>query len=349
MRTTSRLAALLALLTAATASAQSGLAVPEASPEARVSQTVGLTRMEVSYHRPAVAGRPIWGALVPYGEVWRAGANENTTISFSSPVKIEGKPLAAGTYGVHAIPTARDWTVIFSRMSVAWGSFSYDEKEDALRVKVTPRTAPAFHERLAYAFDDPSETSVTLALRWEKLEVPVRIEVDTPAVVMASMREELRGLPRFGWQAWNQAARYWVEHGGNLDEATQMVDRSIRMNEGFANLTTRAALLEKKRDAKGAAATRARALELATEADLNQHGYQLLAQKQVDAAIAVFRSNVERHPSSWNVHDSLGEALAQKGDTAGAIASYGKALALVKDAENKARIEKVLARLRSGS
>ena len=340
------LPALVITLAAATASAQQGLTTPQASPAASVSQTVGLTKMEVVYHRPAVDKRKIWGGLVPYGEVWRAGANENSTVTFSSPVKVQGKPLAAGTYGLHALPTEKDWTIIFSKMSVAWGSFSYDEKEDALRVKVTPRPMAAAQERMGYTFDDPTDKTVTLALRWEKLEVPIAIEVDTPQVVMASMRDELRGLPRFGAPGWNQAARYWVNNGGNLDEATKMIDQSIGIAEGYQNLTTKGMILAKKGDTKGAAAANARALEIATEADLNQRGYELVAQKKVDEAIAVFKKNVEAHPQSWNAHDSLAEALALKGDTQGAIASYSQALALVKNPEQKTRIEKTLARLK---
>src|SRR5262249_17936542 len=205
-------------------------------------------------------------------EVWRAGANENTTISFSSPVKIDGKTLAAGTYGLHTIPTEKDWTIIFSKMSVAWGSFSYDEKEDALRIKATPKALAASQERLGYTFDDPTAGSVTVALRWEKLEVPFKLEVDTPTVAMAAIRDQLRGLPRFGWVGWNQAARYWVQNGGDLAEAGQMVDRSIGIQETYQNLTTRAMILEKKGDAAGATAARNKAMSLATEVDINQRG-----------------------------------------------------------------------------
>lgn len=114
------------------------LKLPEASPEASVSQRVGLTDIKISYHRPAVNKRKVWGELVSYNEVWRAGANENTTISFSSDVSVSGQKLAAGTYGFHMLPTEKDWMVIFSKQSAAWGSFSYDPKEDALRITVTP-------------------------------------------------------------------------------------------------------------------------------------------------------------------------------------------------------------------
>ena len=340
--------ATLVLFAATTAAqAQVALKLPEASPAATVSQTVGLTEITVVYHRPAVGGREVWGKLVPYGEPWRAGANENTTITLSSDVKIGGKPLPAGTYGLHMIPTAKDWTIAFSKMAAAWGSFTYDQKEDALRVTVTPRTNATSEERLSYRFDDPSETKATLVLTWEKLSVPIAIEVDTPKVVMASIRQQLRSLPGFGWQGPSQAANYWLRNGGPLDEALKLVDRSIQMNENYQNLSVRAAILEKQGNAKAAADLRAKAQTLATETDLNQAGYQLLAAKKMDEAIKVFQTNVDHHPDSWNAQDSLGEALAGKGDKPGAIAAYTKARALVKDAVQQKRIDATLAKLKA--
>jgi hypothetical protein len=322
------------------------LRTPESSPKASVSQTVGLTEMTINYNRPAVAKRKIWGDLVPYGEVWRAGANANTTLSFSSPVKIGGKTIPAGTYGLHMLPTDKDWTVILSTVSSAWGSYSYDQKEDAVRVTVTPETSD-FTERLSYSFDDPTNNSVVVAMRWEKLKVAFKVEVDTPAVVMASMRSELRGLPRFFWLGWNEAAQYWLQHGGDLAEAERFVEESIRVQETFPNLSTKAAILEKKGDTKQAAALRTKAIGLATQNDLNLYGYSLLGQKKTDEAIEVFRKNVKDHPGSWNVHDSLAEALAIKGDKKGAIESYSKALSLVKDETNRKRIEQTITRLRT--
>ena len=173
------------------------LNLPQPSPEASVGQTVGLTEISIHYHRPAVNKRKVWGELVPYGEVWRAGANENTTFTVSSPVKVEGNALAAGTYGLHMIPTEKEWTVVFSKISSAWGSFSYDPKEDALRVTVTPTKAP-FEERLSYSFADPSNRAATMVLHWEETAVPVHIEVDTPSVVVESLRTQLRGLSESG-------------------------------------------------------------------------------------------------------------------------------------------------------
>jgi tetratricopeptide (TPR) repeat protein len=332
---------------AGSASAQvAPLALPDASQRASVTQRIGLTDIALSYHQPAVSKRTIWGGLVPYGEVWRAGANENTTITFSSPVKVNGKELPAGTYGLHMLPAEKDWTVIFSKEAQAWGSFSYDQKEDALRVTATPQPGE-FQERLSYTFDDPTNTSTGISLRWEKLRVPFTVEVDTPAVVVASLREQLRGLPRFSWQGWNQAAAYCAQNGVNLDEAMSWVDSSIKINETFSNLRTKATLLEKKGDAKTAAELRTKAFTLANEQEMNLYGYQLLGQGKVDEAIEIFKKNVKDHPGSWNVYDSLGEAYAKKGDKAQARANYEKASSMAGDDSQKKRIAAELAKLKS--
>ena len=333
------------LLFAASAAAQTpALTLPQASPKASLTQTVGLTDISITYHRPAVNKRTVWGDLVPYGEVWRAGANQNTTISFSTPVTVNGKPLAAGTYGIHMIPTTGDWTIAFSNVSWAWGSFSYDEKEDALRVTAKPRPAE-FQERLSYSFDDPTETSVDVALRWEKLAVPFTVEVDTPAVVVASLRKELRDLPRFGWQGWNGAAAYAMRNKVNLDEALTWADRSIAMQENFNNLRTKAGILEAKGENAAAGPLRDKAMKIATEADINAYGYQLLGAGKTDEAIEMFRKNVKDHPASWNTYDSLGEAYDRKGDKKLAADNYRKAAAMTKDPDQKKRIDGILKKL----
>ncbi len=311
-----------------------------------MSQTVGLTEITVVYHRPSVNNRTIWGQLVPFNEPWRAGANENTTIALSSDVKVGGKPLRAGTYGVHMIPTAKEWTIAFSTMSTAWGSFSYDPKEDALRVTVTPRTTTESEDRLLFRFDDPSDTKTTLVLAWEKLEVPIAIEVDTPKIVMASIRKQLRGPAGFSWQGYNQAASYWLRNGGPLDEALKLVDQSIGMTATYQNQTTRANILEKQGNAKGAAELRAKAQAVATESDLNGAAYRLLRDNKPDEAVKLFQLNATNHPDSWRAQDGLGEGLASKGDKAGAIAAHTKALSLAKDPAQKKQSEAALAKLK---
>jgi tetratricopeptide (TPR) repeat protein len=342
--TTTPLFALL-FLAAGAAVGQAPLTLPQPSPKATVSQTVGLTDIAITYHRPAVNKRTVWGDLVPWDQVWRAGANENTTITFSSPVTVNGKPLAAGTYGLHMIPTKDgDWTIAFSNVNWAWGSFTYDEKEDALRVATKPQPAE-FQERLSYTFDEPTDGSVDVSLRWEKVRVPFRVEVDTPSVVMASIRKQLRDLPRFSWQGWNQAAAYALRSKTNVDEAITWADRSIGMQENFNNLRTKAGLLELKGDTKTASALRDRSMKIATEADINNYGYQLLGTGKTDEAIEMFRKNVKDHPQSWNVYDSLGEGYDRKGDKKLAIENYRRALNMTQDPDQKKRIDGILKRL----
>ncbi|HEY0482689.1 MAG TPA: DUF2911 domain-containing protein [Kofleriaceae bacterium] len=332
------------MLGSATAYAQ--LKLPEPSPAATTEQTIGITEIKVVYHRPAVNGRTIWGQLVPYNEPWRAGANENTTVSFSSDVKVGGKPLKAGTYGLHMIPTAREWTIAFSNMTTAWGSFTYDQKEDALRVTVTPRTETTSEERLSYGFDDVADTKGTLVLRWEKLAVPIAIEVDTPKIVMANVRGELRGLAGFRPETLTQAARYWLRNGGNLDEALKFADTALQRGGQYQTHMVRAQILEKKGNAAGAAEERTKAQALATETDLLGTAYGLLNDKKVDDAIKLFVTITQRFPESWNAQDSLGEALALKGDKQGALAAYNKALTLTKDPVQKKRIEAAIAKVK---
>jgi hypothetical protein len=322
------------------------LDLPQASPEASVSQRVGLTDITITYHRPAVAKRKVWGDLVPYGQVWRAGANENTTIEFSTPVAIGGKKVPAGTYGLHMLPTEKDWTVILSSVSSAWGSFTYDEKEDVARVTAAPKPAE-FEERLEYRFENPTETSVDVEMAWDKVAVSFPITVDTNAVVLASLQSQLRGLPRFGWQAWNQAAQWALQHDTDLDQALKWADQSLNTATNFTNLRTKAAILEKKGDTKQAEELRAQAMKIATEADINVYGYQLLGQKKYDEAITVFRKNIKDYPNSWNCYDSLGEALAAKGDTKASIENYNKALSMTTDPAQKKRIQEILAKMKA--
>jgi hypothetical protein len=349
MRTLARFALGAISLAAAAGAAlgQAPIVVPEASPKASISQTIGLTDITISYHRPAVNQRKIWGGLVPYNETWRAGANENTTITFSTPATVGGKQLPAGTYGLHMLPGEKDWSVMLSSVSTAWGSFSYDAKEDVVRFPATATATTDSEERLEYRFEDPTDSAVKVVLRWEKLQVSFPITIDTKAVVMDSLNKQLRGLPRFGWQGWNQAAQWAVTHDADLDQALAWSEHSLSLATNFTNLRTRAQILEKKGDTKTAAELRERALKIANENEMNLYGYQLLGEKKQDEAIAVFRKNVKDHPESWNTYDSLGEALAAKGDKKGAIESYSKALSMTQDPAQKKRINDVLTKLKA--
>ena len=346
---TARLALLVLLAHPASVLAQAPpLALPQASQAATASQRIGLTDVTVKYNRPAVKQRTVWGDLVPYDQVWRAGANENTVLSFSTPVTIGGQLLPAGAYGLHVIPTKTDWTIILNKESTAWGSFFYDDTKDAVRFTTRPQPAD-FQEHLAYTFESPGPASVTLTLHWEKIALPIPIAVDTPAVVSDNLQQQLHNLPGFFWQSFAQAASWSARNNANLDRAAAWADRAVTMNRNYQTLRAKALVLERKGDATTAAALRADAMKIATEADINAYGYELMGAGKVDDAIAIFRKNVADHPGSWNTYDSLGEALAQKGQTAEAVAQYTKALEMVGDDTNKKRISGILAKLAASS
>jgi len=223
---------------------------PNASPKAKVLQTIGLTDVVVAYHRPAVKDREVWGKLVPYNTVWRAGANENSIIKFSSDVKIEGKVLKAGKYGLHMLPTENEWTLIFSKNSTSWGSFTYNQEEDALRVAVNPVKSGIQNEFLAYTFDGLTNNSAVCALEWAGLRIPFRIEVDVHQAVLANFREELRSKPGFTWIGWNEAANYCLNNNVNMEEAMTWANRSVFMNPNPQNMLVKAKLTAKVKGEK---------------------------------------------------------------------------------------------------
>src|SRR6201981_3353593 len=236
------------------------LNIPRASQRGTVTQRLGLTDITITYHRPAVGGREIWGKIVPYGKVWRAGANDNTTIAFTDDVSIEGKPLARGTYGLHTIPDKDQWTIIFSKNSTSWGSFSDDQKEDALRVTVKPHPAESF-DMLTYVFDEVKPDSAAATLRWEKLAVPFRVSVDTKTVVLKSIKNELRSGGGFTWSGYDEAAQGCLDNNYNLEEALKWEDTSIQNEERFENFETKSRIL----DAMGRKDESAKALSKAFE------------------------------------------------------------------------------------
>lgn len=218
------------------------LDVPDKSQAAEVSQRIGLTAVTIRYHRPLVAGRKIWGDLVPYGKVWRTGANVNTTIEFTDPVTVEGRALAAGTYGLHTIPTANEWTIIFSKNATSWGSFTYNAAEDALRVSVKPQPSD-FHEALTFEFAEVRPDSAVVSLQWEKVAVPFRIGVDVHAIAQDSFKKQLRTLARYTWMSWNDAANYLLSQNIALEDALAYADKSIAMEDRPENEFTKSKIL----------------------------------------------------------------------------------------------------------
>ncbi len=311
---------------------------PMASPRAEVAQRIGLTDVRVVYHRPAVNDRDVWGQVIPRDgtPVWRTGANENTLVSFSTDVTVEGQPLPAGTYGLHTVPgqpaAEGDWTIVFSNDVHAWGSFNYDPERDALRVTAKPRKAEHM-ERFEIAFDDLEDDSASMVLRWAEVAVPVKIGIDLEKTVKASFEQQLTGLSSFFWQGWNQAAQYFVQNELDGEQALQWADRSIGIQEDFSNLATKAQLLAKKGEAAEARELMARAMEMGNAGQIHNYARQLLGRGDKEEALAAFKKNVEKHPETWFVELGLARGYSALGDFDNAVKSMKLSLAKAPDAQ----------------
>lgn len=296
------------------AHAQSALLkLPDLSQHARVTQRIGLTDITIDYHRPLVRGRKIFGGLQAYGQVWRAGANYNTTIEFSDPVIVEGQPLSKGVYGLHLIPGETSWVVIFSRNSTSWGSFTYDKAEDALRVTVKPQVIEN-REALSYDFDEPKPNSALITMRWERVAVPFKVEVNTPEIVQQSLRNQLRGRVQFEWQAWQEAADYLLNNKLGAEEAARYADRSIEIEDRFENEMTKAHALGALGRREEAIAARDKAIAKGSQIQVHSYGRGLQIQGRQDEAMELFRSNIKKDPNSWVGHNDAARVAVAKGD-----------------------------------
>src|SRR6266704_3249997 len=330
---------------AGSVSAQNDLNLPDVSQAAEVNQRVALTDITVKYHRPLVSGRKIWGGLVPYGKVWRVGANENTTIEFSDPVSVEGKPLDKGTYGLHMIPNQDSWTVIFSKTNTGWGSYSYDQKDDALRVDVKPKPLAQSEEALEFEFEDLKPTSTAVTLKWEKVGVPFTVSINDADQTLENIRAQLKGRGQFTWQALDEGAQFCLTRKINLDEALGWADASIQNEERFDNLSTKADILKALNRPDEAKATWNHAVEIATAPQLYSYGRRLQSQKQGAEAIEIFQQVAKRFPQG--VYGDLARARIKSaaGDFAGAASDAKKAQAAAPTDAQKQSIKALIDRL----
>jgi tetratricopeptide (TPR) repeat protein len=308
------------------------LDLPLQSQRAEISQRLGITDITISYHRPLVNDRKIWGGLVPYGAVWRAGANENTTITFSDPVLIEGKPLDAGTYGLHMIPNADEWTIIFSKNSTSWGSFTYDQAEDALRVNVKPK-ATDMHNALTYEFDLLQPDSAVVELEWEKVEVPFKVSVNVHDVVQASVKKQLRNLSQYTWMSWDDAANYLLTEKIALNDALTFANKSIENEDRYDNEMTKSKVLLALNRKDDAAVAEKKALALANPLQIHLFARQLQAQKRSEEAFAIFRENAKKHPDEWFVHTGLARVYSSESKFDDATKEMKLAMAAAPDSQ----------------
>lgn len=263
MKTKIYLASILALMLASSAFAQ--LTLPRESQRAEVAQTVGDTRVALVYHRPNTKSREVWGKIVPYGEVWRTGANENTTFETSREIKINGQTLPAGKYGLHAIPNQNEWTIIFNKVNDAWGSFTYKPENDQLRITAKPQLAES-QETMAINFENIKATTADVAIRWEKIRVPFTIDVgDLNGRTLAELRRQMTALKADDFRTGAQAASwiYTMKMTGNYSEAIGWVDSSLKVRETPNALGLKANLLADSGKKAEAIVAAERAVQLA--------------------------------------------------------------------------------------
>jgi len=331
--------------------------------KAAVTQYIGPVQVSIEYSSPAVhlngtdrRGK-IWGALVPYGLAplgafgngkpypWRAGANENTVFSISDGVQIEGQNLPAGRYGLHMIPSADDWTIIFSKDSSSWGSFSYEESADALRVKVKPHKNE-YREYLTYEFTSRKPDQAVAELQWEDLAIGWTVKApNVNDIYVSHLQQELKSATGFNYQAYQNAAQFCVQANTHLDQALAWADVAVnspavgQMN--FGTLSTKAQVLSKMNRQEEADKLMQTALNLpgTTALEIHFYGRQLQTEKKQAEAVKVFLFNAQRFGDAWPVHVGLARAYAYQGDVQKALEHAKKALPQAPDELNRKSLE----------
>ena len=236
------------------------LPIPRESPAATERLNIGISSVEITYHRPAVKGRTVWGGLVPYGQAWRLGANDATTLEISDPMKIAGRDVPAGKYGLFAIPGPDAWTLILNKRAQQWGAYFYKAEEDFLRFEVKPEVGP-FMEWMTFDLTPEGRDKARIGFAWEKLRFSVPVEADVDKIVWSRYDAALAD-PKAGWDVYQTVAQYALQREQRLDDAMRWVDKSISLQESFWNYETKARLLHKAGKTKEALPLLEKALTL---------------------------------------------------------------------------------------
>lgn len=332
--------------------------------KATLSEQIGIVKIAISYGRPGVKGREgrIWGTSVAhYGfkdlghgtsnaAPWRAGANENTTFTFSHPVKIEGKDLAAGTYGFFISLGEQESTLIFSKISNSWGSFYYDPTEDALRVTVKNETLDKSVEWLKYEFSDETKNSAVVSLCWEKRRIPFKIEADTQKAQIASFKNELRTTRPY--YHFIEAANYCIVNNIELEQALAWMDRAIYFRimgqKNFQTLSTKAAVLMKMNRMVEAKKVMEEAVPMGSLNEVHQYARTLLNMNQTQEAFKVFKANYDKHPNVLTTNVGLGRAYSAMGDYKKALEYMKAALPQAAEGLERNNVENLIKKLEEG-
>lgn len=354
------------LLAGSTSWSQMTLPPSGNNQKSEVAQYMGLVKVSIAYSSPDVAGREIWGKVVPYGmnnlnfgkssdsnpSPWRAGANDNTVITFSHDVQVEGKPIKAGSYGLHMVPGPEEWAVLFTNSTGAWGSFSYVPNDEVLRVTV--KAVPAeFNEFLTYEFADRLQNSCTLQLKWEKLAVPFKLTVaNGDDLYVQKLREEFTGIKAFGnWINGVSAVNFCATKKINLDEALiwaqGYIDRNIKYFPIYNAKSNVLAAMGKQAEAD-AVMKEAIALPDATAAQINGYGRTLIGQKRNADAMMVFEANYKRFPKEPAALLGMARGHSALGDSKKALKFAQEALKLETTPTAKANVEGMIKKLEKG-
>ena len=365
MKTFLRIVALLVTFTPSIAQIMPLTLEPDGgNRKASVSEQIGIVKIAINYSRPGVKGREgkIWNTPVAhYGFAdqghgtstaapWRAGANENTTMSFSHPVKIEGRDLPAGTYGFFIALGETESTLIFSKIYTSWGSFYYDPTEDALRVNVNNQTLDKSVEWLKYEFTDQTENSATIAMSWEKRMIAFKVEADTKALQFAAFKNDLRTTrPYYDFIA---AANWCVQNNYELEQALAWMDRAIYFRvmgeKNFRSLSTKAAILMKMNRIAEAKKVMEEAVPMGQTLEVHFYGRQLLNMKETDEALKIFKGNYDKTPNVFTTNVGMGRGYSAKGDYKNALKYMKAALVQAPDERNKLSVEAMIKKLEEG-
>ena len=317
--------------------------LPASSPKAVIHQQIGVTDISISYNRPQVKGREIFGKLIPFGKVWRTGADENTILTFTTDVQINGTTVKAGAYGLHTIPNKDRWTVILNKETKAWGSYFYNKEKDVLRFEV-PTTTTAMKEAMNFEFSKVSENSTTISLNWEKTSISFEITLNSEELVQQHIKSQLNSLPWFGWTGLYNAATYNLENDVYLDDALVWINRSIRNNRNYSNLTIKAKILEKQGKESAAKSIHNQALIIAAPIELQRAAYSKFTANQSKEGIDLLKNIIKNAPNNYRSYLAVAWGYEQIKDDKSALKMYKKALKIA-PADTKENIEKAMVKL----
>jgi Protein of unknown function (DUF2911) len=277
--------ALLGGLVLTLAAQPSPINFPAASPASTIKQRVGLTDVTVDYSRPGAKGRTVFGGIVPYGAVWRTGANFATKVTFSTPVKLEGHDIPAGTYSLFTIPGTNEWTIIINKNSNQWGSFQYDSKDDLVRFNVTPKTLADAVETFAIDFDQVRDDSAEITLVWDKTVVPIQMQVDVVSTLVPQIEAAMATPGKKSDGLYFQAASFYYDHDQDLNKALKWVNAGLADNPriAFEMLHVKAEILAKQGDKAGAIAAAKQSTDEAIKAEGPDNSFVWMNQKLISS------------------------------------------------------------------